>query len=190
MYQLPVIEYNIVFGITYCILFEIDCICVSVIGFKMTALRKCSECHYYRGHLDFGHDACLDHRACHTRWGYDPTVYEVCRDNRKIWEPLSASTSGWRRELALHCRRLGGEDVWPFEAAFSSFFEVVLTTGSSSGSRSRDPSPRRGRGSRSATPLPRDRSPARSLASRRSRSPPWLRPPLLRSTCISRFLRS
>ena len=137
----------------------------------MAALKKCSECHYYSGNLDFGHDACLEHRACHTRRDYNPNVCVVCRDNRKVWKPLSPSLSEWRRELALHCRRLGGEDLWPFKAAFSSFFEVVLYTGSDSGSRLRNPLPQRGRGSRSTTPLPRAQSTARSLASCRSRSP-------------------
>ena len=101
----------------------------------MPSDRKCSECNYYRRHLDFGHSTCLDHRVCHTRGGYDPTVCDVCRNNRKIWDPISTSLSNWRRELALHCRRFGGEDVWPFQAAFSSFFEVVLASGSNSAGR-------------------------------------------------------
>ena len=60
----------------------------------MPADRKCSECNYYRGHLDFGHKACLEHRVCHTREGYDHTVCEVCGNNMKVWDPISTSLPG------------------------------------------------------------------------------------------------
>ena len=139
----------------------------------MSALCKCTDCNYYWSHLDFGHNACLEHHDCHTRRGYDPSVCDNCRENRRNWEPLSASISEWRSELALHCRRLGGEDCWAYKTALSSFFEVLLNTESESGSCSCDPSPRSmGQGSRSAGLLPLTRSTARSPVSRRSRSPP------------------
>ena len=132
---------------------------------------KCTDCNHYKKHLDFGHDKCQEHRACHTREGYDPTRCESCLFNRGVWDPLSRTLAQWRQELRLHSRRMGGEVVWPFASSFSSFFEVILASGSESESRSRGPSPMGARGSRSISPRPRASSTARSPASRHSRSP-------------------
>ena len=137
----------------------------------MSRGRKCSDCDYYRRHLDFNHDTCLDHRPCITRSGYEPALCDACNFNRGSWDPFSRRLTLWRRELFMHSNRMGGAGIWPFEASFSAFFEVVLASGSDAGSRSRDRSPHEGRGSRAASPLPRARSPARSSASRPSRSP-------------------
>ena len=80
---LPVIIYNIVFGISYYILFEINCICFWVLILIMTAIGKCSDCHYFRDHLDFGHATCPGRRTCLTRGGYVPATCVICRVNWK-----------------------------------------------------------------------------------------------------------
>ena len=108
---------------------------------------KCTNCDLYKKLLDFGHDKCQVHRACHTREGYDPTRCDSCLFHRGVWDLLSSTLAQWRHELRLHSRRMGGVDVWPFASSFSSFFEVVLASGS--GSRSCGPSPMGARGSRS-----------------------------------------
>ena len=71
----------------------------------------CSECNYYMKHLDFGHDKCQEHRACHTREGYEPHRCDACLVNRGVWVPIS-STSGvntlnWKYpKLEMHFRIL------------------------------------------------------------------------------------
>ena len=119
----------------------------------MSRGRKCSECDFYSRKLDFGHPTCLDHRPCRTRSGYEPALCDSCDLNRSSWDPISRELSRWRHELRMHSNRMGGAEYWPFEASFSSFFEVVLASGSETGSRSRGHSPQRGRGSRSGSPL-------------------------------------
>ena len=136
----------------------------------MSRGRKCSDCAHYDRKPDFGHPTCLDHRPCITRSGYDPTLCDSCDSNRRSWDPISRDLSGWRRELRVYSNHMGGAEFWPFEASFSAFFEVVLASGSESGSHSRGRSPRRGRGSRARSPSPRTRSHAHSSSSRHSRS--------------------
>ena len=71
----------------------------------------CSECNYYMKHLDFGHDKCQEHRACHTREGYEPHRCDACLVNWGVWDPLSSTLARWRHELLLHSKWMGGEDV-------------------------------------------------------------------------------
>ena len=121
----------------------------------MTTYRKSTDCRSYRINYVFGHDACLDHRPCHTHRGYVPSSCNTCKENRRLWEPLSDSMLWWHRHLSMNCARLGGEDFWAYEVAFTSFFEVLLDTGSEAGSRSRDLLPlSHGWGSHSAASRP------------------------------------
>ena len=94
----------------------------------MTTYRKSTDCRSYRINYVFGHDACLDHRPCHTHRGYVPSSCNTCKENRRLWEPLSDSMLWWHRHLSMNCARLGGRNFGPIRSHFAPFLRRLCST--------------------------------------------------------------
>ena len=133
--------------------------------------RDCNDCESFARRAEFNHPACVVHRPCITRFGYEPDLCEFCGVNRGSWEPYSQDLARWRRELARHSKRMGGSGSWPYSATFTSFFGVLLPTDSDAGSRDRVHSPQQGRGSHSDSPFARNNTRASSASSHDSHPP-------------------